>query len=697
VVDNDEEVISVAGPPERIAGSFFPRNSREERQVAVVEKLRPWWRPALWPIERPSSGDVSAWLVSAVVHLAILVVLASVTLLLPVQHRVLLSAVPLSEFEDERLATQEFHFSVDPQQHVGALGTSEIGSARPVAPDQGDRSELMYELEPTTTIGEIEVTDFDRTVLEGPAPPETLIVKGAGSVGISGAVGAVDRITHEILLSLDERPTLVIWLFDRSGSLKPQRESIAKRFDRVYEELGVIEAGGNASFKQHEEKPLLTAVAQFGTAVELLTPKPIDDLTKIKSAVRGVSDEGQPTGRENVFQSVGYLAQKFRHHRLSRPRRNVMIVAFTDEAGDDVEALDTTVDLCRKFEMPVYVIGVPAPFGRENAFVKWVDPDPNFDQSPQWAPVHQGPESLLPERIKLLFGGTQELEEQMDSGFGPFGLCRLAYETGGLYFTVHPNRKVGARIRPWETAAMASHFNMFFDPRVMRSYRPEYVPIEKYHEMVKANRACAALVEAARLSAITPMENVRLVFPRIDDGQFARELSEAQRTAAKLEPKVIVLAAILREGEPGRDQLSKPRWQAGFDLAIGRTLAVKVRTEGYNAMLAQAKQGMKFTDPNSDTWQLRPADLVSTGSALAKDAADARKYLERVIADHDGTPWAVEAKRELREPLGWEWREAFTDVAGRIARAQNNNDRPRPARPEVPEPPRKPRRDPPPL
>src|SRR6185503_14725423 len=104
--------------------------------------------------------------------------------------------------------------------------------------------------------------------------------------------------------------------------------------------------------------------------------------------------------------------------RLASPRRNVMIVVFTDEAGDDLDALDAAVDICRKYEIPVYVIGVPAPFGRENAFVKWIDPDPKFDQSPQWAKVHQGPESLLPERIKLLFGGRAELEEQMDSGFG---------------------------------------------------------------------------------------------------------------------------------------------------------------------------------------------------------------------------------------------------------------------------------------
>jgi len=367
-------------------------------------------------------------------------------------------------------------------------------------------------------------------------------------------------------------------------------------------------------------------------------------------------------------------------------------VVFTDEAGDDIDSLDATVDVCRKYEMPVYAIGVPAPFGRQTAFVKYVDPDPNFDQSPQWAPVHQGPESFAPERIKLLFGGREELEEPLDSGFGPFGLCRLTYETGGLYFTVHPNRETGRRIRPWETAAMSSHLAAFFDARVMRNYRPEYVPAQQYFAVVKSNRACAALVEAARLSAITPMENVRLRFPRIDDAQFARDLSNAQRTAAKLEPKVAALAAILRHGEPGREHVTTPRWQAGFDLAIGRALAVKVRTEGYNAMLATAKQGLKFRNEQSDTWLLRPADSVTANSALAKDTADARKYLERVVAEHDGTPWALDAERELREPFGWEWREEFTDVAGRLARAEAARNSPPPQQPALPQ---KPRRDPP--
>jgi hypothetical protein len=121
-------------------------------------------------------------------------------------------------------------------------------------------------------------------------------------------------------------------------------------------------------------------------------------------------------------------------------------------------------------------------------------------------------------------------------------------------------------------------------------------------------------------------------------------------------------------------------------------LAVNVRTEGYNAMLAAAKQGLKFKDPQSDTWELRPSDSVTVSSALAKDAADAKTYLERVVKDHAGTPWAMEAEAELREPFGWEWHEAFTDVAGRLARAEANRNRPPPERPE---PARKPRRDPP--
>ncbi|HVT28460.1 MAG TPA: VWA domain-containing protein, partial [Lacipirellulaceae bacterium] len=70
-------------------------------------------------------------------------------------------------------------------------------------------------------------------------------------------------------------------------------------------------------------------------------------------------------------------------------------------------------------------------------------------------------------------------------------------------------------------------------------------------------------------------------------------------------------------------------------------------------------------------------------------------YLSRVVSDNKGTPWALVAERELREPLGWEWHETFSDVDGRIAQARARRNRPRPQQPKAA--PSKPRRAPPPL
>jgi hypothetical protein len=654
-----------------------------------MNSLRYWWQCRTGRAETPLDGDAPAWAVSLLVHLAAFLLLAGATLLLPTGGQVMLSARSVEP--EPELVIEEFRFQQNPSPEMGVLSEGGVDSARPVAMELAEESQIAYELPPTAPLGQLQVFELDRTILSGPNVADNLLVKGAGSVGAVGAEGAIDRLTNEILLSLEERPTLVVWLFDESGSLQTQRESIAKRFEHVYNELGVIEASGNPAFKQHRDKPLLSAVASFGETIQLLTARPTDDVAEISSLVRTIRND--PSGQENVFQSVAYLADKFRHYRLGSQRRNVMIVAFTDEAGDDVEQLDAAVDVCRKLAMPVYVVGVPAPFGRRDAFVKYVDPDPNFDQSPQWLPVHQGPESLLPERIKLNFAGTREFDERIDSGFGPFGLCRLTSETGGLYFTVHPNRKLGSPVPSWETAAYSSHLGAFFDVGVMRGYRPDYVSVEQYRRLLADNRACAALVEAAQISWITPMENVRRRFPKVDEAQLARILSQAQRDAAKLEPKINQLLVILRQGESDRTRISKPRWQAGFDLAMGRALAVKVRTEGYNAMLAEAKQGMKFKDETNDTWVIRPSSAVTVNSALAADAADAKRYLARVVDDHPGTPWAMVARQELAEPLGWQWRERFTDVAGRRARQQANRNGPRPPQPMQPPP--KPRRDPP--
>jgi hypothetical protein len=647
--------------------------------VNALSRLRQWRPPSTRADDSPWDSDTPSWLASLVVHLAILGGLALVGVVGPHPTEIITLLTSPNEPEDLLTTSQDFSYSSTPQEAIGAAGVGDSDALATAAPALSLTAALpssqqqLDVSEPQSAATERIAIQEEIRVATGARFAENLSIKGAPGVGATGATGAIDRITQEILLSLEERKTLVVWLFDQSGSLERQRAEINKRFDRIYEELGVIEASGDPAFKKHENKPLLSSVVAFGQKITLLTPKPTDEVSEIKAAVAGMKTDD--SGIERVFAAVYETVDRYRQYRTQEPRRNVMIVIFTDEAGDDENELDRTVNLCRRHEVPVYAIGVPAPFGRREALVKYVDPDPKYDQTPQWIPVRQGPESYMPELVKI---GSAEYDEPMDSGFGPYSLTRLCYETGGIFFAVHPNRDGRGGVSRRETAVLSAQLSHFFDPEVMRTYRPDYVPIREYQKLLSENKARAALVEAAQMSWITPMEQPTLVFPKVDDAQLANRLSQAQRAAAILEPKINQLYELLKQGEKDRPRLTRPRWQAGYDLSMGRVLAVKVRTESYNAMLAKAKQGMRFAEPKNDTWRLVPADEISVGSALEKQAAAAKTYLERVVAEHPGTPWALLAERELKQPFGWVWNETYTGVNAPRQVAGNNNNNPRP-------------------
>ena len=169
-------------------------------------------------------------------------------------------------------------------------------------------------------------------------------------------------------------------------------------------------------------------------------------------------------------------------------------------------------------------------------------------------------------------------------------------------------------------------------------------------------------------------------FEKTDEARFVNAVSKAQRSAAIIEPAVNQLYEILRAGEEARAEETSPRWKAGYDLAMGRAIAAKVRAETYNAMLALVKTKLKFdkpkdkNTPQNNTWVLRPADTIDTGSQDAKLLAKARKYLERVTQEHEGTPWAMLATRELETPLGWKWSQVYNAPRRRNINNNNNNN-----------------------
>jgi hypothetical protein len=210
----------------------------------------------------------------------------------------------------------------------------------------------------------------------------------------------------------------------------------------------------------------------------------------------------------------------------------------------------------------------------------------------------------------------------------------------------------------------------------MRKYRPDYVSINEYQKRASQNKARWALIQASAQSQLGQMDSPTLRFVKADEGAFANALSTAQQAAAALEPKVNAVFTTLQSGEADREKETVLRWQAGYDLAIGRILAVKVRTETYNVMLAAAKRGLKFKDPKNNTWVLKPSDEITAGSQYSKLAEKAKMYLNRVVQEHPDTPWALLAQRELKDPLSWQWTEDFTDTTPRRMADGNANPAP---------------------
>lgn len=648
----------------------------------IFTPLRRWWQQTTGEAETPFDGDSPAWFWSFIINVSVLLAMCFITsmnrselpevaLVAPVEEK-----LPEPEVIEQQLP-EKFAVSDLPSDKVGANSENGSEMALSQAPLVSENPDAPTpELEETVSDNKVPQLVSTHVAVPTGLTQSNLSVKGSVGQGTTGAGGAIDRITQEVLNSLEERKTLVIWLFDQSGSLNRQRAQIHDRFDRIYEELGVIEAAGNKAFKKHDDRPLLSTVFAFGNQGSFRLKEPTDSLPDIKAAVAGI--EQDTTGVERTFSAVYTVVEKYKNLRMpdektGQPKRNVMVVVFTDEIGDDQNGLDETTRLCRRYEVPVYVVGVPAPFGRKDLMVKWVDPDPKFDQTPQWGQVDQGPETIMPEVVRLSFSGSRDEEDPIDSGFGPYALTRLCWETGGIYFAVHPNRNVNKAVSRNDTAEFSAYMKYFFDPNVMRRYRPDYVSLDEYKRRVSSLKSRMALVEASTRAWTSQMETPRMTFTKRDEGDFSNILTEAQKDAAKVEPQLNMLYDVLKLGEGDRSKETIPRWQAGYDLAMGRVMAAKARAEAYNAMLSEAKRGYKFKDKNN-TLDIKPSDKITVGSQLEKIGQQARVYLQRVIDEHPDTPWAMLAKRELELPIGWEFTERMVDVNPPRANNNNNNN-----------------------
>ena len=472
------------------------------------------------------------------------------------------------------------------------------------------------------------------------------------SSGYSGSPedAAVKKATRAINASLELGPTLVVWVIDRTPSAQRMATSAAAAAAEYYDaaEIREVAKGGDT---------LTTAIVGYDEKVEFVL-EPTADIDQIRNTIGAL----QPAtgGREMTFTAIKEALQKYLPIRTEQ-RREIVLIVVTDEAGDDQANVDEVIKIAREGMLPIYVVGVPAPWGQADPFAEKTKV---VDQSGDDSKPTYGPESLYSERVDVhsWHSGAGYAASQtailIDSGFGPFALERLCRATGGQFLAARPDSSGDWAAGGYQSTMWPSPAAMQFEPGVVTKYAPDYVSEGEYKKLLAENKARNALYQAAQLEMVKVTDIPTTQFAKTDEAQMKRTLDRAQQFAAKNSPNIDKLYDALVQGEGDREKLKSPRLQAEYDLAMGRVLALKARIDGYNSMIAALKRGKNFTNAGSTIWKLEPAEATETESTLRKMGERAKMYLQRVVNEHPGTPWAKLAEEELAAPVGWTWQEA---------------------------------------
>ncbi|MFT5323600.1 MAG: hypothetical protein ACI8P0_001450 [Planctomycetaceae bacterium] len=482
-------------------------------------------------------------------------------------------------------------------------------------------------------------------VPEGTRMDENIVVNGTNGEAMIQLESALDRVTWEVAKNLQEKRVLLVWMLDGSGSIAKQKQIIAKRLRRVYGELDALQKTDQVP---RHEIPLLSAVVSFGAETKFLTENPTEKFETILDAIQNAPVD--PSGRENIFTAVKQVLTVWGRFRVQQHRR-IMLVAVTDEAGDDfTEALEPSIALCQRNGAKAYVIGPSAVFGRRKGFVPYRAPE---NGKTYQLPIDLGPESAVIEVVDLPFWYSGNQYTYLSSGYAPYALARLVHETGGVYFMTNTTTMSG--LTPLGV----------FDSAALKPFTPDYSfgsPKEYQRDLMK-HPIRVAVVKAAFLSREYKANGTPRLDFRVNPGNFRQVASNAQKTVAVSQ---LAVDTILQGAFPDgiEDLLAlepSSRWRVNFALTYGRLLAQKVRSMEYNFAFAAMKSNLSNEDvrTKSNHWIVRPDTKINYAGNFRRVAETSRSLLELVVEEAPGTPWAVLAQRELKDGFGIKIQQRF--------------------------------------
>ncbi|WP_197442365.1 vWA domain-containing protein [Lignipirellula cremea] len=483
----------------------------------------------------------------------------------------------------------------------------------------------------------------DRLTLDMPSANVIAMGVPDGAFGDPHAVvenydQAFDRITEELLFMLSEQEVLVIWIFDQSESMKDDQQMIRERIETVYAELGVVGEGRNAR--------LTTAVASFGASYYLHTKKPTADVNEIKAAIDQVPID--PSGEEMMCQAIGRSIDT--HAKLAAAQdRKIALIVVTDESGNrqnNDQYLEQALAYAKASKSRIYVLGREAVFGYPYAHQRWRHPQ---TKHVHWIKIDRGPETALVENLQT--DGFRKRYDAHPAGFGPYEQCRLAKETGGIFFML-----------PGIEVDIVRGDDREYALEAIRPYKPD---LRSRAEVITAmqgkplQQVLTKIVQDLnpyREGAAKIMEARMLFSPRVDQlgVQMAQELEKARIFLTYLDAaaKTLEQAKVLRHD-------SDRRRQANYDLMYAQVLAYTARRYEYIAACDHFVRNPPEAPPMEKPGFLRFEGWRVHGNKelLAPDVT--QSYVDRstemfnqIIAEHPGSPWAARAEWELSRGFG---------------------------------------------
>lgn len=587
--------------------------------LAVPSLLAGWELPQADSTSRPAVPNRrSAWFVSLVLHLVLLLVLSLITfsevIQLPFVIESGLATTPeelMPVTMDAAAAVMDSNESSSQVSAEGAIGADSSGVA--VQSSMVLKEQIASEFYGPGSQTPGEVISFETSQLSQP------VLRAGKMTRADGVSGALDILTEEIAQSLQEGPTRVVWILDVSPSMTEYRQVIADRLEKIYAQLKAM--------KLPVETSLETGLMAFDDKPHALSTKTVKDPLKIRDLINRLPSTER--GIENTYLAVMNARNRFGPAKERVPIR-VMFIVVTDEEGSDVSRnLDHCIELMQKDLIRCFVIGKSTVLGRP------VVETHRFDPSGQQyiSVVEPGLETAYLEFMDpaahSFFSYNQPT---VLTGEAAFGLKRLCVETGGLFLM------------------SSTDIDPAIDPEINEEFQPRYGDRLAVQRSLQFDPFRAGLVAVSEDCKTLGLGVPGSRFP-IPNNLLVSGLTipESRAMVAAFDAGLARNLKSLEELGPWRTRVRDRRSIANYDLAVSLLVAQRAYCQSYLGVLEQITSGKarpKQADHNM--WQLIASSPIDEGGPVAEKLREkAHEMLSTVAESYPGTPWAVRARLEL--------------------------------------------------